>query len=118
MRVYVLDDEPILCKVLCRQLARWGIEAESALCLEALLKLQSAPDLLVIDFNLGGTDAVECAPALEAAWPGVPRIILTATFLSDDDLARVKAARYRAVLQKPLRGEEIPSILATLAVPG
>ncbi|MHB8876643.1 MAG: response regulator [Myxococcaceae bacterium] len=117
MLAYVLDDEPVLCKALCMQLKRWGIEAKSALTIEQLLGLDPPPDLLIIDYNLGGTDAVACAPLLEAAWPNTPRIILTATLLSEEDEAKVKAARYLAVLQKPLRGREIPSVFAVFCAP-
>lgn len=63
----------------------------------------TAPDLAVLDIHLPGIDGVQTLFGLRAASFGTrPALAVTASVMSGD-LARLHAAGFDAVLQKPLR---------------
>jgi CheY-like chemotaxis protein len=107
----------LLSRSLCLQLKRLQIDSRCAVTIDELVSFPDRPDLLIIDFNLCGMTAIDCALPLEERWPDVPRIVLSASFLSDEDLAQVTALRYRLVLQKPLRSGQIQNLIATYCTP-
>jgi CheY-like chemotaxis protein len=112
MTIFILDDDPILSRALSKQLASWGHAVVGALSLEELSKASQIPQLMIVDFNLGGTTALVIAPKLEARWPGVPRVLLTATWLSDAEEAGIRAAGFREIMRKPWLKDDLLQLLA------
>jgi DNA-binding response OmpR family regulator len=115
--VLVVDDEPIVREVVVRYLAREGhdtLEAGDGIAARALLE-QSAPDLVVLDVMLPGTDGLELCRWIRGR-SELPVIMLTARGeeadrivgleLGADDYVtkpfspRELAARVRSVLRR------------------
>ncbi|WP_052715909.1 response regulator transcription factor [Devosia chinhatensis] len=65
---YVLDDDPAVNEVICGILGRNGVDFESFLSLDALLRAMASthPDLIFLDVRLKDADAVEAVRQLHA----------------------------------------------------
>jgi two-component system response regulator PilR (NtrC family) len=104
-RILVVDDDEVLGQVLKRVLIRQGYLVDYAAgvaeALELARDLESAPQLALLDLCLPDGDGGELAVKLQAHWPDLPLILITAYPL------RLRAApglseRFTAVLTKPL----------------
>ncbi len=86
-RVLIVDDDPILARVVSRYLQRHGLETEWAGDAQAALTAvqRQRPDLVLLDVMLPGRDGHHVCRDLRARWD-VPVLMLTA--LADED-ARV-----------------------------
>ncbi|MFZ5471635.1 MAG: response regulator [Myxococcota bacterium] len=118
MMIYVLDDELFLCRALARQITALDCEARAAQDLGQLLAFGGKPDLLLVDFNLGGMDAIGCAPAIEKAWPGTPRVLITASYLTPEQSQKIRELGFSRVLKKPWTIDELRGLLGHYGHPG
>ncbi|MCS7256847.1 MAG: response regulator [Thermomicrobium sp.] len=99
-RVLVIEDDPVLSRILARNLARRGVEVQVAASAEAALDLLSAwqPDLLVLDLELPGRTGWEVVRQLRASGRQIPVVIVTGGPLP---MRRIAEFQPLAVLRKP-----------------
>ena len=109
-RVLLVDDDRDLAEMLGAQLTRAGYEVRTADSLLSALEVagEEAPfDALITDLNLPDADGSAVAEAL-----GVPvKLALTGSG-SAEDVKRLLAAGFAAVLAKPLTGKQLVEALA------
>ncbi len=114
--VLCLDNEPVILDGMATLLGGWSCRVVAATGLaEAEARLGSdAPDLMVVDFHLGGgADGLEAVAALRRRFGvAVPAVLVTADH-TDETRARIEAAGH-AVLYKPLRPAALRALLARL----
>jgi DNA-binding response OmpR family regulator len=131
LRVLVIEDDPNVCEVVARYLAREGYQVETAADGAAGLAraLADPPDLVVLDLMLPSLGGLEVCRRLRAAAP-VPVIMLTALGEEADRIAgldlgaddymakpfspRELTARVKAVLRRataPLAVDSGPAVL-------
>ncbi len=116
MRVLVVDDEPAILRFLRAGLGSQGygvVEARTAA--EALAAVRRrAAELVVLDLGLPDRDGLELIPALRAADPGLPIIVLSSR---GDERAKVAALDGGAddYITKPFGMEELLARIRTAA---
>jgi two-component system chemotaxis response regulator CheY len=126
MRALIVDDSPVMRKVVERALRQAGIELTEVLQAgngsEALqvLRDNSAPDLIVSDINMPGMDGLQFLEQrrIEELAPGVPIFMIT-TESSAPLVRRAIAAGARGYICKPftpdqIRARIVPFLLQSL----
>ncbi len=110
-RVLVIDDEPIICRGLEKELTDAGYEADSAgNCDEALNKIKAVPyDLVFVDLVLPGKDGVETCKEIKEISPQTKLVFMTGMLEIDPILKEMQfVAGGRAYyLYKPFMQGEI-----------
>lgn len=78
-RILVVDDNELLCRLMCEILGREGYRAVAATSAREALEAfeREAFDLLVTDFHMPGMDGVELAHAIRARNPQFPIIVMS-----------------------------------------
>jgi signal transduction histidine kinase/CheY-like chemotaxis protein/HPt (histidine-containing phosphotransfer) domain-containing protein len=116
-RVLVVDDHPVNCEVLLRQLALFGVDADTcADGVEALEAWESAPYAAVLlDLHMPRMDGYELARRLreieaERGLPRTPLVAVTANAMRGEE-ERCLAAGMDAYLAKPLTVERLRATL-------
>ncbi|MEI8078405.1 MAG: response regulator, partial [bacterium] len=81
-KIFIVDDEPNIVRVLVLALQQAGYETRSAGSAEEALATFSGggvPDLLITDIRLGsGMNGLELLHLVSARWPAIPVIVITA----------------------------------------
>jgi CheY-like chemotaxis protein len=99
-RVLVVDDEPILRRLMVRALQGAGLEvleADSGYAALALLERdERLPDLLLTDILMPGFDGFALAARVTASWPALPVIYTSANTGYAVDLSGPGAPRFLA----------------------
>ena len=91
-RILIVEDEPRIAAFLCKGLAAQGFETEVAGDrAAALVRLQTAPDLVLLDRGLPDGDGLELVAQLRRAGDRVPVIVLTARDSVEDREAGLAA---------------------------
>jgi putative two-component system response regulator len=80
-------------------------ESDGKRALDLLASLPRLPDLILTDLSLPGVDGLEVIRAVHAQSPGHPAILLTG--YSADHFMRGQGVQPTAILQKPVRLEEL-----------
>lgn len=120
-RVLVVDDEPSICSLVERGLARVGIQATSTRDPEsALEQLKTFPvDVVLTDIRMPGMDGLTLLRRIKTVRPTCEVIVMTAH--SSDETAR-QASRFGALdyLRKPfsIKTDLVPLVESVLATPG
>jgi CheY-like chemotaxis protein len=98
--VLVVDDDPVILRVLSGVLARAGYQVVCATSVaEALRQACCGPDLCLLDLCLPDGSGLDLAATLNACYPGIPLILMTGSAeLLDDQSER---NRFLEVLVKP-----------------
>jgi histidine kinase len=115
-RVWCVDDDSHSCVAARALLERWGCEVpyagghRDAL---ATARHGEAPDLLLLDLHLGGTDGVQVHAALAAAWGTSPPVILLTADRSDPAQALARAHGWE-FLPKPVRPPALRALMSQL----
>jgi FixJ family two-component response regulator len=107
-RVWVVDDDALLCRALQRLLTEFGFDVETYVSGEAVLAVAPAqwPDCLVIDIRLGAIGGFDLHGQLRAAGLRSPIIFITGD--ADDTLApRARRAGAAAFLRKPINDDDL-----------
>ena len=109
-RVLVIDDDDSVRRFMVDSLEMLGYTVRAASSGEEGLErlAEEPPDLLIVDFALGGIDGGEVAARAVALIPGLPVIIATG-YAEVDDVARLRSIR--SVLRKPFKIEELADAL-------
>jgi signal transduction histidine kinase len=113
-RVYVVDDEVDILKSMRSLLSVWGITvftAGSARAADEVFERQGAPDLMIVDLRLGGTEhGAELAGRLRRTYGVFPVLIIT----GETSSAALREANERSytLLQKPIAPEVLRLAIA------
>jgi DNA-binding NarL/FixJ family response regulator len=119
-RVLLVDDNALVRRLLREQLtARGALEVvgeagDGATAIELAAAL--APDLIVLDLSMPGTDGFAAIGALLEASPA-SQIVVMSGYGADQVAERVMAAGAAAYLEKGLRLDFTDALLEVLAVP-
>jgi CheY-like chemotaxis protein len=109
-RVLVVDDEPELVGLICKQLARLGYTARGCTApAEALDVLQAGDDtvdVVVSDLAMPRMSGIELAERIRRAHPDLP-IVLCSGRVSDDDRERAVRAGVSEFLAKPFASQQL-----------
>jgi len=128
MRALIVDDSPVMRKVIERALRQAGIELTEVLlagngteALEILRAVVAKPDLIISDINMPGMDGLKFLEQrrTENLAPGVPVFMIT-TESSTPLVLRAIAAGASGYICKPFTPEQIrarvlPLLLQSLA---
>jgi FixJ family two-component response regulator len=107
-RVWVVDDDALLCRALRRLLTEFGFDVETFLSGEDVLAVEPAqwPDCLVVDIRLGAIGGFDLHGRLRTAGLRSPIIFITAD--TDDTLApRARRVGAAAFLRKPINDDDL-----------
>ncbi len=123
MRALIVDDSPVMRKVVERALRQAGLDFAEVLQagngIEALDVLRSnpSPDIIVSDINMPGMDGLQFLEQrrVENLAPGVPVIMIT-TESSAPLVHRAIAAGARGYICKPFTPEQIRARIIPLLV--
>jgi FixJ family two-component response regulator len=107
-RVWVVDDDALLCRALQRLLIEFGFDVDTFGRGEDVLAVESAqwPDCLVVDIRLGAIGGFDLHGRLRAAGLRSPIIFITA----DEDESHPRSARRvgaAAFLRKPIHDDDL-----------
>jgi FixJ family two-component response regulator len=107
-RVWVVDDDALLCRALRRLLIEFGFDVETFLSGDDVLAVEPAqwPDCLVVDIRLGAIGGFDLHGRLRAAGLRSPIIFITA----DEDDSHPRSARRvgaAAFLRKPINDDDL-----------
>jgi len=124
LRVLVAEDNPVNQRFVATLLTKWGHVVEAVGDGEAAVRSwrAAAPDIVLMDVQMPGLDglaatrAIRCEEAAFGDGRRVPIVALTAHAFADDE-RRCLAAGMDAFLSKPIKSEQLRSLLGTLAAP-
>ena len=112
--VLIVDDLPMNCSILKKQMQVLGAEVTTATSgSEALLKMDETIDLVISDHHMPGMDGVEFATALrQGDWSDVPFLLLS----SNSNFARDNTTQnlVQGILQKPVLRKDLFTKLADM----
>ena len=119
-RLLVVDDEPVIARVVSEQLRRLGYAVTSVNDPEEALELIAEDpddfDLLLTDLQMPRMDGVELAARVARVRPDLPVVLSTGNRWSVP-AATARAAGIREIVDKPFRIEELAHVLRTV-LPG
>lgn len=116
--ILIVDDYPASRYALGRMLRHAGHqthEVDSARAMQAVLEAQPI-DLLILDIHLPDADGLDLCRQLKAdpRHAGRPIMVVTASYASTDNRARVDAARADAYLEQPVLADQLAGVVARL----
>jgi CheY-like chemotaxis protein len=113
--VLVVDDEELVRGLLAVILSRTGYQVREAASPEsALRQVHDEPDgvdLVITDLAMPRMNGLQLAQNLRTLRPELP-IVLTTGYLSDEDLAQVRAMAIDGVLEKPFSRKSVMELVA------
>ena len=110
--VLIVEDSYLLASDMTQWLERAGYVAEAVSSVAAAERrlAQAAPDLILLDVDLGpGPDGVELARRLE---PALRRRVMFVTSLAAERLAEIRALGCCGLLDKPVRDDDLVTAVA------
>ena len=118
-KILVVEDEPVLRRVIVRNLVAHGAEVlEAETVAEAIERLDDRPDLILLDINLPDRSGWDVLRHLRTAGDQVPTVIVSAVRVSPERLEEFKPLAY---LPKPFPIEALLRIVkgeAGVELPG
>jgi len=115
-RLLLVDDEPVVARVMTEQLRRLGYRVTAVNDPEEALELIAEDpddfDLLLTDLQMPRMDGVELAARVARLRPGLPVVLSTGNRWSVP-AATARAAGIREIVDKPFRIEELAQALRT-----
>jgi CheY-like chemotaxis protein len=122
-RVLLADDDPLLLEIAGEYLRQAGYAVTPATDGKAALRLAETGgfDLIITDILMPKLDGIELLQALKRSCPGVPVIAISAGIggMDPDLLLRTaQAVGAVAVLEKPLKREDLVARVAAALAPG
>ncbi|MCC5887720.1 MAG: response regulator [Gammaproteobacteria bacterium] len=109
----VVDDDPMILKLLSRLLARYGYDGHSAATGADARNadLPKAPELIIVDLALGRENGVEVGQFLRERYPGADLVLTTGGLLPQGSQPLFPFA---AVLRKPFTSGDVGRMLRQL----
>lgn len=107
-RVLVVDDDPDLLRLLSIRLSAAGYGVSAAGSAEEALDMLALdmPGVVLTDMRMGGMDGMALFQRIQAAWPGLPVIILTAHGTIPEAVEATRGGVY-GYLTKPFDGQAL-----------
>lgn len=116
--ILIVDDYPASRYALGRMLRRAGHQTHEVDCARAMLGvLEEQPvDLLILDIHLPDADGLDLCRQLKSdpRHAELPVVVVTASYASVDNRARVEAARADAYLEQPVLADQLAGLVARL----
>jgi len=119
-RILIVDDSPVMRRIVARALAAGGFEASTTHCAEngreALAVLAAHPiDIVFADINMPEMSGMEMVEkmAADGQLPTQPVIILS-TERNAERIDRLRALGVRAYLKKPFKPEDLKKVVSAL----
>ena len=109
-RMLVVDDNSTNRRILALQVARWGVEVQTARSgSEAveLLESDSKFSIAVVDMMMPGMDGLELAEIMSDRWPDIPIMILS----SIGGFSRSVPSYVRAFVDKPIKADQFKEVV-------
>jgi PAS domain S-box-containing protein len=120
-RILLVDDEPVIARVVSEQLRRLGYVVTPVSDPEEALELVAEDpedfDLLLTDLQMPRMNGVELAARVAQVRPQLPVILSTGNRWSVP-ASTARAAGIREIVDKPFRIEELASVLRAVLEPG
>ena len=121
IRLLIVDDNPVNCRVLHEQVVRWGLctgsVASGGEALAALHSAQSSGDpyqIAIVDYQMPEMDGERLGQAIKTDPTLRQTVLVLLTSVSQQmDKQRLTAAGFAAVLVKPVRTLQLMNVLAT-----
>ena len=114
--VLVVDDEPLLRRMMARVLKRLGldvVEAENGLeAIETLQRLGDRVDLILMDWNMPILSGEETIAGVRKVMPQIP-VLVTSGFDAQSIELKEIPEQVQGFLQKPFRPAGLESLLRT-----
>lgn len=112
----IVDDDPMIHKLLSRLLARYGYDSHSASSGTdaSKIELPHCPDLIVVDLVLGRESGVEVGQMLRERYPDANLVLTTGGLLPAESQTLFP---FTAVLRKPFTSGDVGRLLRTLDEP-
>ncbi len=110
----IIDDDPMILKLLSRLLARYGFDSHTATsgADARAAALPTAPELIVVDLALGRESGAELGLVMRELYPGADLVLTTGGLFPADSRSLFPFA---AILRKPFTSGDVGRILKTLA---
>ena len=110
-KVLILEDEPVISRVLSRTLSSAGMETETAdngLIVREKLDAGAAPDLFLFDIRTPVINGIQLYEYMEEKYPGLSQkvIFMTGDYLNSVTLAFLERVN-RPFIQKPFTPDQI-----------
>ncbi len=107
-RILIVDDEPGMCRMLCRLLEREGYEVLSAESAETAMPIVASQNLSLIisDLQMPGLGGLGLLKQLSEFDPSIPVIVITAYGTVENAVEALRAGA-RDYLTKPFESDEI-----------
>ena len=116
-RVLIVDDDPIVLRMLIKTVTRWGCRVTAAETgADALALLADGVDLVITDINLRAGSGIEIAQAAAKMHPAPPVIAITGAATPEEafQLGRMGVG---AIVTKPFRPAELRAVVDQLEPP-
>ena len=115
--ILVVDDEPTILSLFHRVLTEAGYEltcAQSGFqCLDVFQRDPKAHDVVLLDLAMPLMDGEETFHRLRQISPNIP-VVLTTGFCEEERLTRMMSVGLSGYLRKPLRRQEILSLICSM----
>ncbi len=122
LRLLIVDDNPTNCRILARQVGKWGVNARpapsGAQALE-FLRAGEAFDLAILDMQMPGMDGLMLAREIRKLPNAgkLPLVLLTSMGVRTDS-PEFRAAGFAACLTKPVKPAQLFDLLVRLVSGG
>jgi two-component system, cell cycle sensor histidine kinase and response regulator CckA len=108
LSILLVDDDPLILGLGRELLEHLGYRVETATEASQALEIfqRQGADLVILDYQLPGTDGYQVLLELQALDAGV-RVLVASGFLSNQDMARLRAGGVQGIIHKPFRLAEL-----------
>jgi len=117
LKVFVVDDEPVIARTLATILTRFGFAVEFFTAPEEALKVarELRPQLLISDVTMPGLSGVELAILFRAIVPACQILLISGQASTEDLLKTARARGYNfKLLHKPVHPRDLLGIIKTV----
>jgi len=113
VRILVVDDNPVVrqyLRAILEQQSAWEVCGEARTGEEALQRVKaSAPDLILLDFQMPDLNGLDVAREILQMWPGIP-ILMVTVHLSKQLAAAAQAVGIRGACAKSDVGSIVEAV--------
>jgi DNA-binding NarL/FixJ family response regulator len=113
VRILVVDDNPVVrqyLRAILEQQSAWEVCGEARTGEEALQRVKaSAPDLILLDFQMPDLNGIDVAREILQMWPGIP-ILMVTVHLSKQLAAAAQAVGIRGACAKSDVGSIVEAV--------
>ena len=108
LRVLVVDDDVVLCEMLCESLKSDYAVSPAHSCAEALVKMRQRPaDLVILDYKLPDGTGLSLMLKLRSLSPRLRSILISGDLVEAKGDPNFQSAAVGGTLSKPFTGERL-----------